>query len=312
MKHLKRVPSRFVFMAAALVGLILAARIVVEACTDGATTTEVSFTKAWRPCDQDLVNAFWQGWGLTDDSWNPAGISDACNESLPFAKVLNAIALIGGAPTVVGIYHQRGDYYQESRANATPYHDDVYLRFIQDHGAGVEAQSDAGDHTDLDCPIFNYPGVPTPSLNNPDAEMLAERAAVLIHEMWHHWQDAQGMDSSHMDGPRGQCTAGSGACDWYYPHAPGAKLPDGSASDDLGGLRRTNVVNGRGLYFHSPYQVMTEFETDIAIWGSSVFMPFAVRQEAQSVGNVHLTSNFVNGAGYTIGKPDPFPNYVTK
>ena len=111
-------------------------------------------------------------------------------------------------------------------------------------------------------------------------EMLAERAAVLIHEMWHHWQNAQGMDSSHLDGPRGQCTAGSGACDWYYPHAPGAKLPDGSASDDLGGLRRTNVVNGRGLYFHSPYQVMTEFETDIAIWGSSVFMPFAVRSRS--------------------------------
>jgi len=72
MKHLKSVPLRFVFIATALVALTLAARIVAKACTDGATTTELSFTKAWRHCDQDLVNAFWQGWGLTDDSWNPA------------------------------------------------------------------------------------------------------------------------------------------------------------------------------------------------------------------------------------------------
>jgi hypothetical protein len=294
-------------LACGVVLLLAAAAVVVQACTDGATSTEVAFTKAWRPCDQDLINQFWQGWGVTDDSWDPAGISDDCNESLPFAKVMNAIALIGGAPTVAGIFHQRADYLQESRATQTPYHDDVYLRFIENHGAGVEAQSDAGDHTDLDCPIFNFPGVPTPSPGNPNAEMLAERSAVLIHEMWHHWQDAHGYDSSHMDGPRGKCTAGSGACDWFYPHAPGFRLSDGTASDDIGGLNKTMVSNGIGLYFHSPYQIMAEFESDVALFGSSVFMPFAIRQEAQSVGNVHLTSNFVNAAAFTIGNPVPFP-----
>jgi len=312
MKLSKTFCRRSLVIAAITALLLFAAGVVVEACTDGATTTELAFTAAWRPCDQDLVTSFWQGWGVTDDSWNPAGISDACNENLPFAKVMNAIAFIGGSPTVVGIFHQRGDYFQESRANATPYHDDVYLRFIQSHGAGVEAQSASGDHTDLDCPIFNFPGVPTPSPGNPNAEMLAERSAVIIHEMWHHWQVAHDTDSKHMDGPRGSCTAGSGACDWFYPHAPGSALPNGVLSDSLGALNQTNVVNGRGLYFHSPYQVMVEFETDIAIWGSSVFMPFAARQEAQNVGNVHLTSNFVNAAGFTIGTPVPFPNYVTR
>lgn len=312
MSNRKRFAGKFVLMAGSAVIALLAAGIVVQACTDGATTTEVAFTAAWRPCDQDLVNQFWQGWGLTDDSWNPAGITDACNENLPFAKVMNAIALIGGAPTVVGIFHQRGDYMLESRANSTPYHDDVYQRFIQDHGAGVEASSDAGDHTDLDCPIFNYPGAPTPSPGNPNAEMLAERSAVLVHEMWHHWQVAHDTDSSHIDGPRGSCTANGAACDWFYPHAPGSPLPDGTLSDQLGSLNKTNVVNGIGLYFHSPYQIMAEFEGDIAIWGSSVFMPFAVRQEAQSVGNVHLSSNFVNAVAFTIGNPVPFPNYVQR
>jgi hypothetical protein len=77
--------------------------------------------------------------------------------------------------------------------------------------------------------------------------------------------------------------------------------------DQLGSLNKTNVVNGIGLYFHSPYQIMTEFEGDVANLGSPAFMPFAIRQEAQSVGNVHLTSNFVNRAGFTIGTPVPFP-----
>jgi hypothetical protein len=307
MKHSKRFAGTFVFVAVSVAMALLAAGIVVQACNDGATTTEVSFTAAWPSCDQDLIKQFWQGWGVTDDSWNPAGISDDCNESLPFAKVMNAIALIGGAPTVAGIFHQRGDYMLESRATSTPYHADVYLRFYEDHGAGVEAQSDAGDHTDLDCPIFNFPGVPTPSPGNPNAEMLAERSAVLVHEMWHHWQDANNYDSSHMDGPQGKCTAGAGACDWFYPHAPGSLLPDGTTSDQLGSLNKTNVVNDVGLYFHSPYQIMTEFEADVANLGSPVFMPFAIRQEAQNVGNVHLTSNFVNGAGFTIGNPVPFP-----
>jgi hypothetical protein len=68
-----------------------------------------------------------------------------------------------------------------------------------------------------------------------------------------------------------------------------------SRRHDVGSLRsliKTNVVNGIGLYFHSPYQVMTEFESDVGIFGSPVFMPLAIRQEVQSVGNVHLTSNF--------------------
>ena len=66
-------------------------------------------------------------------------------------------------------------------------------------------------------------------------------------------------------------------------------------------------MNGIGQYFHSPYQVMAEFESDIALFGSPVFMPFAIRQEAQNVGNNHLAANFVNGAAFTIGKPVPFP-----
>jgi len=51
---------------------------------------------------------------------------------------------------------------------------------------------------------------------------------------------------------------------------------------------------------------MAEFEGDVAIYGPA-FIPFAIRQEAQNVGNYHLSTNFVNGAGFTIGNPVPFP-----
>ena len=94
MKNPKVFSGMFVLIALSAVVVLLAAGIIVHACTDGATTTETSFTAAWPSCDQSLIQQFWQGWGVTDDSWNPAGISDDCNESLPFAKVMNAIALI--------------------------------------------------------------------------------------------------------------------------------------------------------------------------------------------------------------------------
>jgi hypothetical protein len=286
-----------------LVGLFLIGGIFALACTGGATTSELAFAGTWPSCDLTMIDMFWQEYAVTDDSWNPAGIDDACNEAKPFAKVMNAIALIEGAPeNTVGTFHDRIDYMRESRSTSSAYHDDFYLRFILD-GFTSEASTDPGDHTDLHCPFFD----PTNG-----ASVLGERGAVLVHEAWHHWQDRNDFDTSHMDGPLGKCSAGQGACDWFYPHAPGSLLPDGTHSDQIGSLNKFVVVNDVGMYFHSPYQIMAEFESDIAIWGSSAFMPFSIRQEAQNLGNGHLTQNFVNGAAFFIGVPEPFPDYVQR
>src|SRR5260370_20435641 len=86
MKNLERPARRFLFMAVSAAMAFLTAGIVVQACTDGATTTEVSFTTAWPSCDQDLIKQFWIGWGVTDDSWNPAGISDDCKRKSSLRK----------------------------------------------------------------------------------------------------------------------------------------------------------------------------------------------------------------------------------
>jgi hypothetical protein len=285
-------------------GLLVTAGIVALACTVGADGSEIAFASSWPSCDQNTVVYFWNAWAVNDDSWDPAGVLDACNEAKPFAKVMNAIALIQGAPeNTAGTFHDRLDYVNESRSTSSAYHDDFYIRFIQDGFTSEATSYFPGGRTDLHCPMFD----PTNGTS-----VLAERAAVLVHEAWHHWQNKNGFDTSHFNGPLGECPVAGAACDTFYFHAPGSLLPDGTHSDHVGGLNKASVINDVGLYFHSPYQIMAEFESDIAIWGSSAFIPFSVRLEAQSAGNAHLSQNFSNGAAYSIGVPEPFPNYVNR
>jgi hypothetical protein len=294
---------------------LLFAVTVSQACTDGATTPENAWANTWGPCRQDVINYIYNAWDMTDDSWNPAGKHDDCNEKLPFAKVINAVVLLSNGPhEQLGGFHDTIDYNNEARSTGSPYHGDIYLRFIE-NGGGSEADSEWGrflaeDRTNLHCPIFNYPGTKNPTQGN--AEMVAERASVLVHELWHHSLYAQGFDPSHITGPTGSCTASGAACDNYYWHPPDFKLPDGTLSSQIGNLNRNVIEGGVGVYFHSPYQLMVEFDADMALLGNYFNVPFSVRQEAQSVGNVHLGGNFVNGAPFTIGTPVPFPKYVPR
>jgi hypothetical protein len=284
--------------------LLLTAGIVALACTVGANGSEIAFASSWPSCDLNTVVYFWNAWAVNDDSWNPAGLFDACNEAKPFAKVMNAIALIEGAPeNTAGTFHDRLDYVNESRSTSSAYHDNFQIRFIQDGFTSEATTYFPSEYTDLHCPMFD----PT-----NQASVLAERAAVLVHEAWHHWQYKNGFETSHFNGPLGHCSVTGAACDTFYWHAPGSLLPDGTHSDQVGGLNKANVINDVGLYFHSPYQIQAEFESDIALFGSYAFIPFSVRLDAQSVGNIHLLENFSNGISYRIGVPEPFPNYVNR
>jgi hypothetical protein len=295
--------------------VLLFALTVAEACQDGVTAPEEAWANAWGSCQQNIINYIFNKWDLTDDSWQPAGAQDNCNEALPFAKVINAVVFISNGPhEQLGGFHDTVDYNNESRSTSSAYHGDVYLRFIE-NGGGAEATSewgrfDAEDRTDLHCPIFNFPGNINPV--NTNAEMLDERASVLVHEMWHHSLYAQGYDPSHFNGPTGNCVASGSACDRYYFHTPDFKLPDGTLSSQIGNLNRNVVVNNVGVYFHSPYQLMVEFDADMALFPNADWVPFAVRLEAQSVGNNHIASNFLNTVPFSIGTPSPFPTYVPR
>jgi hypothetical protein len=308
-----------VFATTAAVGLMLRP---ASACTDGASPTETAFATTFPSCDQTDILILAHDYALTqDDSWVPAGLKDDCNLGLPFAKVLNAVIFIGLGPHFqLGGFHDSIDYLNESRSHRSAFHGNFYLRFIQQGALPTsEADSETGrfqkeDRTNLHCPIFNLP-----SGGGTSAGFLAERAAVLVHEAWHHWQHANGLSTNHITGPIGNCPSKTGAaCDYYYYHAQDFQFPDGSLSSQLGALNFNNCVPGvpcsiLGIpaqptgYTHSAYQVMVEFSSDMANWANPFIVPFVNRLEARLVGNGHIAQNFVNVVPYVIGKPVPFP-----
>jgi hypothetical protein len=263
-----------------------------RACNDGANTQELAVQSLYG-CWSDLYVSVWQNYQLTDDSWNPAGISDACNVSLPFAKVVNSVYVIHYILTdnYIPQWHSIEDYTSASRAADNRFHGPFYQRFIQYNGA-FEADSEtrrvaARDRTNLHCPLFN--------LNGP-ADDPVNRASVMIHESWHHWQVKHGFVTDHPNGPTGACTNSGPSCDWYYFH--------GSGLFDFGTLD-TYDINTSPLKFHSPYQIAVEFDADVAEL-SQPWVPVSVTQMARFYGNTRLTTTFINRVGYTIGDPRPF------
>ena len=255
------------------------------ACNDGANGNETAVQNLYG-CWPDLYNWAWQAYQLTDDSWNPAGIADACNASLPFAKVVNSVFMINY--TLTDNYslqwHSTEDYRSSSRAGSNRFHGDFYQRFIQYNG-GAEADSETGrfaaeDRTNLHCPLFNLGGA---------SDDVTNRASVMLHESWHHWQHAHGFDTSHP-----QCNGHD--CDYYYFHTV--------SQFDFGQLDRYDT-NPNHLLFHSPYQIAVEFDADVAEL-SQGWVPVSVQQAARNFGNARLGSQFVNSPGYTIGDPRPW------
>jgi hypothetical protein len=159
------------------------------------------------------------------------------------------------------------------------------MRFIEYDGSS-EADSETGrfaaeDRTNLHCPIFNI-GSPSDSAGN--------RASVLIHESWHHWQHKHGYKTDHIGG----CS--NGQCDYYYFHGVGAY--------DFGQFDRYST-DPSNLLFHSPYQVCAEFEADLAE-NAQPWVPSVVTQTARAIGNVRLNTCFANAVGYRIGNPRPW------
>ena len=256
-------------------------------CQDGASLEERTVQNLYG-CWRDLYLWVWQAYALTDDSWNPAGISDACNVAKPFAKVVNAAFLISYAlsDNYIPQWHSTEDYQSSSRAAQNRFHGPFYQRFIEYKG-GNEADSETGrvaarDRTNLHCPLFNLGGA---------SDSPANRASVMIHESWHHWQYAHNFDGSHP-----QCGTPPGDCDYYYFHGTGAY--------DFGQLDRWDT-NPNHFRFHSPYQIAVEFDSDLAEM-SKPFVPTIVTQSARSYGNIRLGYQFVNAVAYRIGDPRPF------
>lgn len=255
-------------------------------CNDGSNMEETA-VQALYGCWADLYNWVWQAYQLTDASWNPAGISDACNVGLPFGKVVNSAFLINYCLTDnhSSQWHSTEDYQSSSRAADNRFHGPFYQRFIQYNGSS-EADSEVGrvaarDRTNLHCPLFNLGGF---------SDSAGNRASVMLHESWHHWQHKHGFSSNHIGG------CANGQCDYYYFHGVGAY--------EFGQFDRYDT-DPNHLLFHSAYQVCAELEGDIAE-NAKPFVPVVVTQTARNLGNTRLAICFANTVGYRIGNPRPW------
>lgn len=261
--------------------------VVYPSCVDGANLEEMTVQSLFG-CWRDLYMWAWQAYDLTDYSWIRAGLSDACNVTRPFAKVVNAVFLINYAlsDNYIPQWHSTEDYSTSSRAEDSRFHGSIYYR-LDDTNATAEAASQTGrflaeDRTNLYCLLFSAGSI---------SDAPSNRASVMLHESWHHWQHKHGFVTSHP-----KCGTPSHDCDYYYFH--------GSGAFDFGQMDRYDT-NPSHLLFHSPYQMAVEFDADLSEM-SFAWVPVVVTQSARTYGNTRITTQFVNAVGYRIGNPRPF------
>jgi hypothetical protein len=238
----------------------------------------------WQPMWPEFYSWAIAAFDLTDDSWDPAGGSPPYLTSLPAGKMMMSIYLLTFAlrDEYIPQWHARNDYLDAARGRGNAYHEDQDYRFIQvgDNPASEATTHDeAGDDIDMHCKVFDLDGPSDDPVN---------RASVMVHEAWHHWQQHHDFVSDHLPGSQ----------DWYYPH--------GCLEFDFGQLWAYWVdPANRHHLFHSPYQIQVEFDADIAEYSRS-FIPIAVTDSARYYGNTRLGNCFKNGVSYRIGQPRPF------
>jgi hypothetical protein len=258
-------------------------------CVAGANLEETTVAGLYGGCWRDLFLWVWQAYDLTDYSWDRAGLTDACNVTLPFAKVVNAAFLINYALSDNRAlqWHATEDYQSSSRAAENRFHGPFYLRQSLEKAGTALARAQtrrflARDRTNLFCRLFNQGSA---------GDSATIRASTLVHESWHHWQYEHGYDTSHMK-------VGSPPVDmdWFYPHR---------VSDFDFGEMDGYDTNPNRLLFHSPYQMDVEFCADLAEM-SQAWVPLVVTQAARNVGNGRLGARFRNAVAYRIGNPRPF------
>lgn len=257
-------------------------------CIDGAGAQDRDLQQLYSGCWNDLFLWVYRAYDMTDDSWEPTGKFDACNISLPFAKMVNSVFLFPYILTdVIGgcrQWHSREDYTSLSRAASNRFHGPFYLQFTQYLGsrpAHAEiGRTAARDRTVMHCPLFDVGHKhDTPSF----------RASVLIHEAWHHWQYEHDFDPEHQERDGEEV-------DYFYRH---------TAEAYAYGQMHSYFTDAARFLFLSPYQAQAEFLDDLHIFGRGD-LPIAVRMQARLEGNAVLEQKFKNPPRYRIGEPKPF------
>jgi len=246
---------------------------------DWAHTTFDLSDSSWTPAGGGVRDIFGQLIPGTDERWNG---------SKPYGKMIHAIYLLTYAlrDEYRPQWHARADYLEAARATDNAYHGPFYLRFLSNSDGEAKAETGrtaARDRTNYQCPLFDVGGC---------SDDPANRASVIAHEGWHHWQYKYRWVGTHLTG--GKITQLEG--DFYYRH--------NSGDFDFGQLWKYDL-NSRPMRFHSPYQIAVEFDADLAEF-SFGWIPISIAQSARAFGNTRLGSQFFNATSYRIGDPRPF------
>jgi hypothetical protein len=257
-------------------------------CQDGWGTLEEIATHGWASSFPNWTYFTGQAhtwFGLSDDSWDPAGADDWNDGQRPYGKTLTSLFLIvyGLGNTFVA-WHPTEDYVNCTLVPKNSFHDDFYMRYIEYSGsaeADAEPEALSRNRTNLHCPLFD--------VGNRSSNFPSHRAGVIVHEAWHQWQDAHGFTGNHPGGCSGV------ECDYFYPHGYSWSHHDTLDYYSL----------GPPILFHSPIQIEAEFLTDLALFPRGG-LPTVVAQTARNHANTLLGKYFVNRVGYRVGDPRPF------
>jgi hypothetical protein len=298
-----------------LAGIALAGALPRDtaACINASpTSTNETAIASQLACNWDFVLWADRAYGAYGgDNWNDNGRKDACNTTRAFAKWIDSAALLThdlSTATRNGItrsffgdgglqWHGLDDYAECAQSPGNAFHDGVYYSVMDDvtppGSASITwaranrtktwslfAGTTTYEWTDLFCQSFDN------AIGAAGSEP-GWRAAMALHESWHHWQIKNGYEISHPGG----CPAGGGAsCDYFYFH----KIRD----FDFGAL--PSYSTGTPLLFHSPNQVAMEYLCDLAEEGTDWVTPqIATLSKLQA--NFLISTIFVNPVPWTCG-----------
>jgi len=252
-------------------------------------------------------------WHFDPDEWNPYGKNNADafvdNPNTPFSKMLNSVYIInyGLKDDAEHSWHGTADYVPLGVARDNVYHSPFFRSVTigtDDYNASFHQNIPGDDEITHTCRLFDH------GPNDP-----VFRAAAMLHETWHAWENKNFHAGSlqHLAAPNGMCTqkAGSFSCDRFYPHTLETFRPFGTLNQEavespiswLPAAYQANDADPNK--FHSPYQVQFEYLCDLADPVTAAAWVTMAMQTAAQGGVTEASQHFINGTPIQCGNNHP-------
>jgi hypothetical protein len=257
-----------------------------------------SQNQIWFPLFYFKSNA-WNVQG--SNGWSPdRGFEDACNISKEFPKHWNSAFLIeeGMDPNFGSAnipWHSSLDYSRIGRGAGNvvhpPYRHSVANANISFDKQPVAYFSPGGSFLSGNIrQVVSLCGMFTQGFA---FNSVAGRAAVLLHEGWHAWEEKRHYEGHVANPPGGSCTVAGKSCDFFFFHNLD-DFPDGQMWQ----------FTADGRLFHNPSQVQSEYLCDV-VTTSVPGTPNSVLITANTT-QVVVNQFLINGPAPGCSVPRPF------